>query len=52
MDVKGYGMDFYTRFETGAGGIGDCPAFGRKCVEDAAAGLSCRKMLGGIYERE
>ena len=41
-------MDLYTHFETGVGSIGDCPAFGWKCVEDDVIGLSCWKMLGGF----
>lgn len=39
-------MDFDTHFEIGTGSIGDCPAFGRECVEDDAAGLSRRAVLG------
>ena len=50
--AKGYSMEFYKHFETGTGSVGDCPAFDRKYIEDDAAGLSCREMLGGIYERE
>ncbi len=46
MDVKRYGMGFGTRFETGTGGIGDCPAFGRECVEVDVTGFSCRALLG------
>ena len=46
LDVLRCSMDFDTHFETGAGGVGDCPAFGRECVEDDAAGLSRRAVLG------
>ena len=52
MEWQRYGMGFGTHFETGAGGIGDCPAFGRKRVENNAAYVSCRKKLGGVYEKE
>lgn len=46
MDVQRCSMDFDTHFEIGAGGVGDCPAFGRECVEDDAVGLSRRTVLG------
>ena len=52
VDVKRHSMGFGTHFETGAGSIGDCPAFGRECIENNAAYVSCRKMLGGVYEKE
>lgn len=39
-------MDFDTHLETGAGGAGDCPAFGWECVEDDAVVFSRRTVLG------
>lgn len=52
VDVKRYSMDIGIPSETGAGSIGDCPVFCRKCVEDNVTGLLCRQMLGGIYEKK